>query len=69
MGNLSEGWVWGASGLESFAQETSTAYLDRSIIIWNDSVKLRYGDKPEDNPWLWSYMLDYVLWNAKNFDG
>lgn len=32
-------------------------------------MKLRYGDGPEDNPWLWEHMTRYVTYLASVFDG
>ncbi|EAY00134.1 Amylo-alpha-1,6-glucosidase family protein [Trichomonas vaginalis G3] len=54
------GWLFGAKPTEDFISKNSEAYLRRQVVIWGDCVKLRYGDKPEDNPWLWSYMQKYV---------
>lgn len=47
----------------------SKAYLRREVIAWGDCVKLRYGDGPEDNPWLWQHMTTYVQELAATFDG
>ena len=44
-------------------------YLRRSIVIWSDSVKLRYGDCPADSPFLWEHMSKYVFDMAMTFDG
>ena len=32
-------------------------------------MKLNYGRGPEDNPWLWEYMTEYVMTLAGMFDG
>jgi glycogen debranching enzyme len=47
----------------------SKAYLRREVIVWGDCVKLRYGDGPASNPWLWEYMTKYVTDLAGTFDG
>ncbi|KAF8308227.1 glycoside hydrolase family 13 protein [Clavulina sp. PMI_390] len=63
------GWIWDANPLQNFAELPSKAYLRREVIVWGDCVKLRYGESPESNPWLWSYMTTYVKELASIFDG
>ena len=54
------GWIWDANPLQNFALPPSKSYLRREVIVWGDCVKLRYGNGPEDNPWLWRHMKTYV---------
>lgn len=63
------GWIWAGDPLVDFASNKSKAYLRREVIVWGDCVKLRYGDKPEDSPYLWKRISEYVTQNAKIFDG
>ncbi|KAH7097576.1 glycoside hydrolase family 13 protein [Auriculariales sp. MPI-PUGE-AT-0066] len=63
------GWIWNADPLINFATSASKAYLQRQVIAWGDCVKLRYGAGPQDNPWLWQWMTDYVGELAQTFDG
>ncbi|KAG5674403.1 hypothetical protein PVAND_004377 [Polypedilum vanderplanki] len=66
------GWVLGQDALVDFALKQAgigNVYLKREIIAWGDSVKLRYGEKPEDSPYLWQRMKEYVETTAKYFDG
>ncbi|OCF71062.1 glycogen debranching enzyme [Kwoniella mangroviensis CBS 8886] len=63
------GWMWGADPLKNFAEYPSKAYIRRQVIVWDDCVKLRYGTKREDNPWLWDHMIKYTELLAATFDG
>ena len=44
-------------------------YLKRSICIWGDCIKLRYGKCPADSPYLWKHMTQYVQDMAMVSDG
>lgn len=63
------GWVWGGDALTDNAGPGSRVYLRRQVIVWGDCVKLRYGDRREDSPWLWDHMTKYARTLAKYFAG
>jgi glycogen debranching enzyme len=69
IGLAHNGWMWGASGVDDFAAPQSHAYIRRDVIIWSDSIKLRYGARAADSPWLWAHMEQYVRRTARLFDG
>lgn len=61
------GWIWAADAMKDNAGPDWRPYLRREVIPWTDSVKLRYGRSPEDNPFLWDFMSRYVRLMAKYF--
>ena len=44
-------------------------YFQRELIVWEDSIKLRYGSSALDSPWLWNHMKRYTQTMAWLFDG
>ncbi|KAH6691508.1 glycogen debranching enzyme [Plectosphaerella plurivora] len=63
------GWVWAGNAMVDNAGPQSRVYLRREVIVWGDCVKLRYGNGPEDSPFLWDYMTKYARMLAKFFAG
>lgn len=63
------GWIWSGNPLVDFASNKTKCYLRREVIVWGDCVKLRYGSKPEDSPYLWSRMIEYTQLCASVFNG
>ncbi|KIX00179.1 glycogen debranching enzyme [Rhinocladiella mackenziei CBS 650.93] len=61
------GWIWAADAMKDNAGPDWRPYLRRELIPWSDCVKLRYGKGPEDNPYLWEHMTQYVRLMAKYF--
>lgn len=66
---VNNGWIWAANAMKDHAGPDSRAYLRREVIVWGDCVKLRYGDSPADNPFLWEFMAKYTRLMAKYFTG
>lgn len=66
---VNNGWIWAANALKDHAGSDSRAYLRREVIVWSDCVKLRYGQTPKDNPFLWEFMTNYTRLMAKYFAG
>ena len=64
------GWLFGSDNPTlNFASYGNWDYLRRSIVIWGDCAKLRYGDKPSDSEFLWKHMSKYVEKMAICFNG
>lgn len=66
---VNNGWIWAANAMNDHAGPDSRSYLRREVIVWSDCVKLRYGNSPKDNPFLWGYMSKYTRLMAKYFAG
>ncbi|KAI9796133.1 MAG: hypothetical protein M1833_006471 [Piccolia ochrophora] len=66
---VNNGWIWNADAMIDHAGPSSKAYLRREVIVWMDCVKLKYGTRPEDNPYLWEHMTNYSRLMAKYFAG
>lgn len=63
------GWIMNANPMEDFTTSQDFHYLRRTIIIWGDLVKLRYGKSKADSPFLWKRMKEYVRKMAQVFHG
>ena len=63
------GWVFSDNPTDDFIAEGKECYLRRQVVIWGDNVKLRYGNKPEDSPWLWDHMKKYMVSVAEIVQG
>lgn len=63
------GWVMNWKSSEDFAAPGALVYLSRSLCAWSDCVKLRYGRKYDDCPFLYDHMAHYCEMMAEMFDG
>jgi len=52
------GWIMGHNCMEDFGV-VGHNYLRRTINVWGDCIKLRYGSCPADSPYLWKHMTKY----------
>lgn len=55
--------------LDDIASKESWNYLRRRVVIWNDNIKLRYGQCREEAPDLWAHMEQYVSHASRLFKG
>lgn len=62
------GWIGGHNCMEDFGY-VGWNYLRRTVNIWGDCIKLRYGNCPADSPFLWQFMTTYVQEMAEIADG
>uniref|UniRef100_A0A665URJ1 Glycogen debranching enzyme n=1 Tax=Echeneis naucrates TaxID=173247 RepID=A0A665URJ1_ECHNA len=64
-----DGFMTGNDLLRNFAEPGSQVYLRRELICQESTIKLRYGEKPEDCPYLWTHMKTYTEILAQAFSG
>ena len=63
------GWVMNFDPFKNFISSELNVYLRRELISWGDCIKLRYENSPEDCPFLWNLMKEYIEMTARIFDG
>ena len=63
------GWVMGLENTVDYISEKERVYFRRRLMVWSDSVKLRFGQKKEDSPFLWKLMKQYTGKIANIFHG
>jgi glycogen debranching enzyme len=63
------GWIGDYDSLKNFAANEEHHYLRRTIVIWGDLVKLRYGNSKRDSPNLWKRMKKYIQSFSQIFNG
>jgi glycogen debranching enzyme len=66
---VNNGWIMNGNPMLNFAESYEFHYLRRTVIIWGDLIKLRYGKTKRDSPLLWKRMKQYVVLNASIFNG
>uniref|UniRef100_A0A8P4KHV3 Glycogen debranching enzyme n=1 Tax=Dicentrarchus labrax TaxID=13489 RepID=A0A8P4KHV3_DICLA len=64
-----DGFVKGNDLSRDFVGPGSQVYLRRELVCLGNTIKLRYGEKPEDCPYLWARMKLYTEITAKVFSG
>eukprot|EP00922_Rhytidocystis_sp_ex-Travisia-forbesii_P044877 GHVS01066912.1.p1 GENE.GHVS01066912.1~~GHVS01066912.1.p1 ORF type:complete len:1880 (+),score=289.48 GHVS01066912.1:287-5926(+) len=63
------GWVMDWDATKDFAARGCLVYLRRQLVAWSDCIKLRYGQGPDDAPFLWNWMTKYCQQTAKIVHG
>ncbi|KHJ44242.1 hypothetical protein D918_05594 [Trichuris suis] len=66
---LKNGWVPNEGFPQTTVEPKSQAYFRRDVHCWTHSVKLRYGNCPNDCKYLWERMEKYTCSVAKIFHG
>ncbi|KRX09092.1 Six-hairpin glycosidase-like protein [Pseudocohnilembus persalinus] len=63
------GYIFKDDRQENLAESKELPYLKRNINIWEDLIKLRYGESKKDCPGLWKKMRIYIRKFATIFHG